>query len=56
MSTIADTEFTLLDSSAPGVTTTAPFLSRVMTHPVFRAGDIDTKFLEREGQLMKEPV
>jgi acetyl-CoA carboxylase biotin carboxylase subunit len=39
-----------------GVTTTAPFLSRVMTHPSFRAGDIDTKFLEREGQLMKEPV
>jgi acetyl-CoA carboxylase, biotin carboxylase subunit len=37
-----------------GVTTTAPFLSRVMTHPKFRAGDIDTKFLEREGQLMKE--
>jgi len=37
-----------------GVTTTAPFLSRVMTHPSFRAGDIDTKFLEREGQLMKE--
>jgi len=26
----------------------------VMTHPAFRAGDIDTKFLEREGQLMKE--
>jgi len=39
-----------------GVTTTAPFLSRVMTHPAFRAGDIDTKFLEREGQLMKEPA
>jgi hypothetical protein len=25
-----------------------------MQHPKFRAGDIDTKFLEREGQLMKE--
>jgi len=36
------------------VTTTAPFLGRVIMHPSFRAGDIDTKFLEREGQLMKE--
>ena len=39
-----------------GVKTTAPFLSRVMDHPAFRAGDIDTKFLEREPQLMKEPA
>ena len=38
-----------------GVTTTAPFLGRVMMHPSFQAGDVDTKFLEREGQLMKEP-
>ena len=37
-----------------GVTTTAPFLGRVMMHPAFQAGDVDTKFLEREGQLMKE--
>ena len=37
-----------------GVTMTAPFLGRVMMHPAFKAGDIDTKFLEREGQLMKE--
>jgi acetyl-CoA carboxylase, biotin carboxylase subunit len=37
-----------------GVTTTAPFLGRVMMHPSFQAGDVDTKFLEREGQLMKE--
>src|SRR3954463_9774565 len=39
-----------------GVTTTAPFLGRVMMHPSFRAGDVDTKFLEREPQLMKEPA
>jgi acetyl-CoA carboxylase biotin carboxylase subunit len=40
-----------------GVTTTAPFLRRVMEHPTFRAGDADTKFLERETQaLMKEPA
>jgi acetyl-CoA carboxylase biotin carboxylase subunit len=39
-----------------GVTTTMPFLARVMRHPKFRAGDIDTKFLEREPDLMKEPL
>ncbi len=38
-----------------GVTTTAPFLGRVMQHPSFVSGDVDTKFLEREGHLMKEP-
>jgi acetyl-CoA carboxylase, biotin carboxylase subunit len=30
-----------------GVHTTIPFLGEVMDHPSFRAGDIDTKFLER---------
>jgi acetyl-CoA carboxylase, biotin carboxylase subunit len=39
-----------------GVTTTIPFLARVMANPRFRAGDVDTKFLERETDLMKEPV
>ncbi|MFN8579882.1 MAG: acetyl-CoA carboxylase biotin carboxylase subunit [Gemmatimonadaceae bacterium] len=39
-----------------GVTTTAPFLARVMMHEKFRAGDVDTKFLERESSLFKEPV
>ena len=39
-----------------GVTTTMPFLARVMRHPKFRAGDVDTKFLEREPDLMKEPL
>jgi len=39
-----------------GVTTTMPFLARVMRNPKFRAGEIDTKFLEREPDLMKEPV
>jgi acetyl-CoA carboxylase biotin carboxylase subunit len=38
-----------------GVTTTIPFLSRVMRHPDFVAGKVDTKFLEREPQLLKEP-
>ena len=39
-----------------GVTTTMPFLARVMRHPKFRTGEIDTKFLEREPDLMKEPL
>jgi acetyl-CoA carboxylase biotin carboxylase subunit len=38
-----------------GVTTTIPFLARVMQNPRFRSGDIDTRFLEREPDLMKEP-
>jgi acetyl-CoA carboxylase biotin carboxylase subunit len=37
-----------------GVTTTIPFLGRVMRHPDFIAGTVDTKFLEREPQLLKE--
>jgi len=36
-----------------GVTTTIPFLSRVIQHPAFQAGDVDTKFLERESHLME---
>ncbi|MBA3657754.1 MAG: acetyl-CoA carboxylase biotin carboxylase subunit [Gemmatimonadaceae bacterium] len=39
-----------------GVTTTIPFLARVMANEKFQAGDVDTKFLERETQLMKEPA
>jgi acetyl-CoA carboxylase, biotin carboxylase subunit len=39
-----------------GVTTTIPFLARVMADPHFQAGDIDTKFLEREAHLLREPA
>ena len=39
-----------------GVTTTIPFLGRVMRHPDFVAGKIDTKFLEREPHLLKDPT
>ena len=39
-----------------GVTTTIPFLARVMADPHFQAGDVDTKFLERETHLLKEPL
>ncbi len=31
-----------------GVTTTIPFLSRLIRHPDFVAGNVDTRFLERE--------
>jgi acetyl-CoA carboxylase biotin carboxylase subunit len=39
-----------------GVTTTIPFLARVMANKKFQEGAVDTKFLERETDLMKEPV
>jgi acetyl-CoA carboxylase biotin carboxylase subunit len=39
-----------------GVTTTIPFLARVMADPHFQSGDIDTKFLERESHLLREPA
>jgi len=39
-----------------GVTTTIPFLGRVIRHPAFQAGQVDTKFLERECHLMEEPA
>jgi acetyl-CoA carboxylase biotin carboxylase subunit len=39
-----------------GVTTTIPFLSRVICHPDFVAGRVDTKFLEREPQLLQPPT
>jgi len=32
-----------------GVTTTIPFLGTLMNHPKFVAGDVHTKFLEKEG-------
>jgi acetyl-CoA carboxylase biotin carboxylase subunit len=38
-----------------GPMTTIPFLARVMHNPRFQSGDVDTKFLEREPELMKEP-
>ena len=36
-----------------GITTTIPFLGRVIRHPAFQSGDVDTRFLEREPQLME---
>ena len=39
-----------------GPTTTIPFLARVMQNPRFKSGDVDTKFLDLEPDLMKEPA
>ncbi|MBC7672651.1 MAG: acetyl-CoA carboxylase biotin carboxylase subunit, partial [Polaromonas sp.] len=39
-----------------GPMTTIPFLARVMQNPRFQSGNVDTRFLEREPELMKEPV
>jgi acetyl-CoA carboxylase, biotin carboxylase subunit len=39
-----------------GPMTTIPFLARVMQNPRFQSGDVDTKFLEREPDLLKEPT
>ena len=39
-----------------GPTTTIPFLARVMQHPRFKSGNVDTKFLDLEPDLMKEPA
>ena len=39
-----------------GVTTTIPFLARVMANKRFQDGEVDTKFLERETDLFKDPV
>jgi acetyl-CoA carboxylase biotin carboxylase subunit len=39
-----------------GVTTTIPFLNRVIAHPDFVAGRVDTKFLERNPELLTPPA
>ncbi len=36
-----------------GVTTTIPFLARVIRHAGFAGGDVDTRFLERESHLLR---
>jgi acetyl-CoA carboxylase biotin carboxylase subunit len=36
-----------------GVTTTIPFLARIIRHPGFAAGQVDTKFLERHPELLR---
>ena len=35
------------------ITTTIPFLSRVIRHPDFVSGNVDTRFLEREPHLLR---
>jgi acetyl-CoA carboxylase biotin carboxylase subunit len=36
-----------------GPTTTIPFLARIIRHPEFAAGQVDTKFLERHPELLR---
>jgi acetyl-CoA carboxylase biotin carboxylase subunit len=36
-----------------GITTTIPFLARVIRHPDFAAGKVDTRFLERASHLLQ---
>ena len=36
-----------------GITTTIPFLGRIIHHPDFVAGRVDTRFLERESRLLQ---
>ena len=38
-----------------GITTNIPFLQRLVSHPAFEAGKVDTKFLERETSLFERP-
>jgi acetyl/propionyl-CoA carboxylase alpha subunit len=46
----------LRDFPILGVRTNIGFLLRILEHPRFRAGDIDTAFLDNEGALLAEPV
>jgi acetyl-CoA carboxylase, biotin carboxylase subunit len=39
-----------------GVTTTIPFLARVIRSPAFVSGRVDTRFLERESHLLQPDV
>ena len=38
-----------------GITTNIPFLQRLVSHPAFQKGEVDTKFLERETDLYRAP-
>ena len=38
-----------------GITTNIPFLQRLVSHPAFQKGEVDTKFLERESDLYRAP-
>jgi len=47
---IARMQRALSELVVEGIPTTAPFHMRVLAHPDFRAGDVDTKFIERMGR------
>jgi acetyl/propionyl-CoA carboxylase alpha subunit len=37
-----------------GIPTNIPFLLRILEHPLFRSGRVDTSFLDREGKALAE--
>ena len=39
-----------------GIRTNIPFLLRILEHPRFRAGDVDTAFLDDEVASLAEPA
>jgi acetyl/propionyl-CoA carboxylase alpha subunit len=39
-----------------GLQTNIPFLLRILDHPRFRSGEIDTSFLDSEGASLAAPV
>jgi acetyl-CoA carboxylase biotin carboxylase subunit len=46
----------LRDFPILGVRTNIAFLLRILEHPRFRAGDVDTAFLDDEGSSLAEPL
>ena len=46
----------LRDYPILGIRTNIPFLLRILEHPRFRAGEIDTAFLDDEGSSLAEPT
>ena len=53
---IAKLSYALRDFPILGVQTNIPFLLRILDHPRFRAGDMDTGFLDGEGASLAQPA
>jgi len=51
---IARLSCALRDFPILGVQTNIPFLIRILEHPRFRAGDVDTRFLDTDGASLAE--
>lgn len=46
----------LADYAVLGIRTNIPFLGRVLAHPRFRSGDLDTSFIETEMETLLQPA